>query len=131
MIAPSNPYISIDPILAVPGFRAALAARRVPLVAVSPIVGGAAIKGPAAKMMAELGVDVSALGIARHYAGLIDGLVIDDADDAHAASIRALGIEVQVCDTIMRDAAGRARLAADTLAFADRLLRASPRHGAR
>ncbi len=80
IICPSNPYLSVDPILAVPGMRAWLRAQGCPIVAVSPIVGGAAIKGPAAKIMAELGAPASAVGIARHYAGLVDGLVIDTVD---------------------------------------------------
>lgn len=118
VICPSNPYVSIDPILAVPGLRQALEQRRVPLVAVSPIVGGKAIKGPAAKMMAELGADVSALGIAKHYRGLVDGLVIDDADMAHAPDIVRLGILPHVTDTIMWDIAKKRHLAAETLALA-------------
>ena len=121
VICPSNPYVSIDPILAVAGIRQRLDARRVPLVAVSPIVGGKAIKGPAAKMMAELGADASALGIARHYRSLIDGLVIDTADVSHSDEIQALGIAVLVTGTIMHDAETKRRLAEATLAFAARL----------
>jgi LPPG:FO 2-phospho-L-lactate transferase len=121
VICPSNPYVSVAPILAIEGIRNALAARRAPLVAVSPIVGGKAVKGPAAKMMGELGADVSALGIARHYRGLIDGLVIDRQDAGLAGAIRALSIEVHVTDTIMRDGPGRKRLAEETIAFASRL----------
>ena len=121
VICPSNPYISIDPILAVAGIRSAIADRRVPLVAVSPIVGGRAIKGPAAKMMAELGVEASALGIARHYQGLIDGLVIDGQDVGLVAEIEALGLVVHVADTIMVDAESKRRLAAETVAFAVRI----------
>jgi LPPG:FO 2-phospho-L-lactate transferase len=123
VLCPSNPFVSIAPILAVAGLRQALDQRRVPLVAVSPIVGGAAIKGPAAKMMAELGVDTSALGIARHYLGLVDGLVIDAVDRALAPQIDALGIPVHVTDTIMRDGESRRRLAAETLSFARNLPR--------
>ncbi len=123
VICPSNPYVSIDPIMAVPGISDALRGRRAPLVAVSPIVGGKAIKGPAAKMMAELGVEVSALGIARHYQRLVDGLVIDEADRAHASAIKALGIAVHVTDTIMRDGDARRRLAEATLGFARTLRR--------
>ncbi len=121
VIAPSNPYVSVAPILAVPGYLAALDAREVPCVAVSPIVGGKAIKGPAAKMMTELGVDASVVGIAQHYAGLIDGLVIDEADRALVPSIERLGIRAHICDAIMRDREGRARLAAETLGFAREL----------
>lgn len=121
IVCPSNPYVSIAPILAVAGIRAALEARRAPLVAISPIVGGKAIKGPAAKMMSEMGVEVSALGIARHYHSLIDGLLIDEADRALAPSIAGLGLQVHVTDTIMRDSESRRRLAAETIAFASRL----------
>ncbi|HUA53287.1 MAG TPA: 2-phospho-L-lactate transferase [Candidatus Sulfotelmatobacter sp.] len=118
VICPSNPYVSVDPILAVPGVRAALAQRRVPLVAVSPIVGGQAIKGPALKMMQELGREPSALGVARHYAGLIDGLVIDRQDAALAAPIEALGMRALATDTIMGDPAAQARLAEAVIGFA-------------
>lgn len=118
VICPSNPYVSIDPILAVQGLRRALENRRVPLVAVSPIVGGKAIKGPAAKMMAELGANVSAVGIAQHYRGLVDGLMIDDADIAHAPDIVRLGVLPHVTDTIMSSIAKKRHLAAETLALA-------------
>jgi LPPG:FO 2-phospho-L-lactate transferase len=131
LLAPSNPYVSVAPILAVGPIAEALAQRRVPLVAVSPIVGGRAVKGPAGKMMDELGVEVSALGIARHYRGLIDGLVIDEADRSLADAIAALGIAVHVTDTIMRDGAARARLAAETLGLAASLRRERSWRGAR
>lgn len=121
VICPSNPFVSVDPILAVAGMRRLIAERRVPCVAVSPIVGGQALKGPAAKMMAELGREVSALGIARHYAGLIDGLVLDVVDQSLAPAIEALGLRVAVTDTIMKDAASRRRVARETLALASRL----------
>jgi LPPG:FO 2-phospho-L-lactate transferase len=80
VICPSNPFVSIEPILAVPGIRAALRASRGPVVGVTPIIGGKTIKGPAAKMLTELGLDVSGLGVARRYLGLIDGFVIDHTD---------------------------------------------------
>jgi LPPG:FO 2-phospho-L-lactate transferase len=80
VICPSNPFVSVEPILAVPGIRAAIQQSHAPVVAVTPIIGGKAIKGPAAKMMAELGLDVSGEAVARRYAGLIDGFVIDHAD---------------------------------------------------
>lgn len=123
VLAPSNPYVSVAPLFSVSELARAIDRRRVPLVAVSPIVGGRAIKGPAAKMMGELGVEVSALGIARHYAGRIDGLAIDDADRALAPAIEALGMAVLVTDTIMRDGPSRRRLAEATLAFAGHLRR--------
>ncbi len=87
LIAPSNPWVSIDPMLAIPGVRAALAEKIV--VAVSPLIGGRAVKGPAAKMFAELGIEPSALAVARHYQGLIAGLVIDETDAALAPAISA------------------------------------------
>ncbi|MET0295616.1 MAG: 2-phospho-L-lactate transferase [Phenylobacterium sp.] len=124
VICPSNPYVSIDPILATPGFRQALVERRVPCVAVSPIVGGEALKGPLAKMMAELGLPVGIAAIAQHYRGLIDGLVIDDVDAADRAGLEAEGLAVLVTGSVMRSDADRERLAADTLAFAGRLRRA-------
>jgi LPPG:FO 2-phospho-L-lactate transferase len=118
VLAPSNPFVSVAPIFAIADLAKAVALRAVPLVAICPIVGGKAVKGPAAKMMAELGQDVSALGVARHYRGLIDALVIDNADREAAAAIRDLGLSVHVTDTIMADDDGRRRLAAETLAFA-------------
>lgn len=93
-------------------------ARRVPIIAISPIVGGAAIKGPAAKIMAELGQPATAAAVARHYAGLIDGLVIDETDAGLKAAIEALGIAALVAPSVMRNAADRVALARACLAFA-------------
>ena len=121
VICPSNPFISIDPILAIPGFGEAIAAARAPLIAVSPIVGGAAIKGPTAKMMKELGLPVSALTVAGHYAGLLDGLVIDRADEHLAPEIEALGMAVEVGDTVMRDLDDKVELARLVIDFTARL----------
>lgn len=121
IFCPSNPYVSIAPILALTGAQKAIAARRregVPLVAVSPIVGGQAIKGPAAKMMIELGLESSCESVARYYGGAIDGLVIDEADRASVENIESMGIRVLVTDTIMRDLESKTRLAQETLAFA-------------
>jgi LPPG:FO 2-phospho-L-lactate transferase len=118
VICPSNPHLSVDPILAVPGMRAWLRARGHPIVAVSPIVGGAAIKGPAAKIMAELGASVSAVGIAQHYRGLIDGLVIDETDAALAPDIAAEGMAVRVAPTVMSVPEDRLALARTCLVFA-------------
>ncbi|HEY7941572.1 MAG TPA: 2-phospho-L-lactate transferase [Candidatus Limnocylindrales bacterium] len=121
VIAPSNPIVSIEPILAVPGIRAALDHARhrgVPVVAVSPIVGGHALKGPADRMLRSLGAEASALGVARRYVGLADGFVIDEADRDLGPSIAALGLRILVTDTIMVDDAARARLASATVAFA-------------
>jgi LPPG:FO 2-phospho-L-lactate transferase len=118
IICPSNPYLSIDPLLSLPGVRHRLTALGVPRVAVSPIVGGQAIKGPTAKLMAELGASVDVVGIARHYLGLVDRLIVDEADRAEAPRVEALGIAVDVAPAIMRSHADRAALARATLAAA-------------
>jgi LPPG:FO 2-phospho-L-lactate transferase len=121
VICPSNPYLSIAPVLALTDVRAALERRRVPVIAVSPIVAGRALKGPAAKIMRELGKEPSSLEVARFYRGLIDALVIDHADSALSASIAALGIRPLVTDTIMKDARDRAELATRVIDFAHSL----------
>jgi LPPG:FO 2-phospho-L-lactate transferase len=118
IVCPSNPFVSIDPILTLPGMRDLLRARQVPIVAVSPIIGGAAVKGPAAKMMHELGLEVSATSVAAHYRGLVDGLVIDEADAGLAAGIEAMGFAVKVVPTLMRSAEDRRQLASTCLDFA-------------
>lgn len=123
VICPSNPFVSVDPILGLPGLNDALKAASAPLVAVSPIVGGRALKGPAAKMLAELGLEVSALAVARHYAGLLEGFVIDSMDKGQAAAIEALGMAVCVTDTVMTGQPERNRLAEDVLRFAASLRR--------
>lgn len=115
VVCPSNPYLSVDPVLAVAGMRALL--QSLPVVAVSPIIGGRAIKGPAAKMMAELGMPVSACGVAEHYRGLVQAFVIDHEDAAQVDAIMALGMRVLVTDTVMRDAGDRQRLAREVLQF--------------
>jgi LPPG:FO 2-phospho-L-lactate transferase len=126
VFCPSNPFVSIDPILNVPGVADALDKAAVPIVAVSPIIGGQAVKGPAAKMMAELNLPVSPLGIAQHYGDLIDGLVIDDEDAGLAERIMATGIGVQVTNTLIKSAEDEARLAQETLNLAATLLRKGP-----
>ena len=118
MICPSNPYLSIDPILSIPGVRAAILAAGAPCVAVSPIVGGQAIKGPAAKLMTELGVTPGVAAIAAHYAGLIDGLILDTVDAGDALAIERSGVATCVTATVMRGDADRIALARDALAFA-------------
>ena len=118
VIAPSNPFVSVDPILALDGVRDALAARRVPVIAVSPLVGGQAIKGPLAKMLAEQGHARNNLSIADHYPGLIDHLLIDEADAGDAHDLRARGIAVTVSATVMRSAEDRRRLAREALSSA-------------
>ena len=115
ILCPSNPYLSVDPILAVPGMRAALRASGVPVIAVTPIVGGQALKGPTAKIMGELNLAPSPLTIARHYAGLIDGFVLDERDAALAPQF---ALPVHVTNTVMIDLCDRERLAREVLSFA-------------
>ena len=117
VLCPSNPWLSVDPMLALPGMRENIAAPGVPVIAVSPLVGGTALKGPLAKLMAELGQPVSNLAIAQHYEGLLDHLVIDETDAADAADLRDTGLCVTVTQTVMRDAQDRERLAGEVLAF--------------
>jgi LPPG:FO 2-phospho-L-lactate transferase len=121
VIAPSNPFVSVQPVLGVAGIESGLQAARargVRVVAVSGIVGGKALKGPADRMLASLGHEPSALGVARQYTGIADVFVIDSVDEALAPAIDALGLEVVVTDTIMSDHTARARLAAEVLAVA-------------
>ena len=116
VICPSNPFVSIDPILAVPGLREAIAQCAAPVVAVSPIIGGRAVKGPAAKMMSELGLPVTASAVAARYGDLLDAYVLDHAD---AGSTPEVGIPVTVAHTLMRTLEDRERLARHVLAAAD------------
>jgi LPPG:FO 2-phospho-L-lactate transferase len=116
LLCPSNPLVSLGTILTVPGVRQALRASRARRLAVSPIVAGGTIKGPADRMMRGLGWEVSAFGVAQAYADLLDVMVIDQADRALAARIRGLSLEVVVTDTIMRDAEAKAALARTCLA---------------
>ena len=118
ILCPSNPYVSIDPILSLAEVTAAIEARKVPVVAISPVIGGNAIKGPAAKMMAELGVQPSAASIAAHYGRRLDGLVIDQTDRALAQEIEARGIPTCVAQTIMQTADDERNLAREVLSFA-------------
>jgi LPPG:FO 2-phospho-L-lactate transferase len=118
VICPSNPFLSVDPILAVAGVRSALEQLAVPRVAVSPLVGGKSVKGPLSKLLAELGSGSDNLAIARHYGRLTDTFVIDRRDAADAEGLRGLGLSVTVTDTLMRDAADRESLARAVLAAA-------------
>ncbi|MBA3946446.1 MAG: 2-phospho-L-lactate transferase [Herpetosiphonaceae bacterium] len=118
---PSNPLVSIGPILAVPGLREQLREAKAPRIAVSPLIGGVALKGPADKMMHDLGFEATTLGIARLYTDLLDGLVIDTVDAELAPAIRDLGMQVLVTDTIMHDVADRNRLAQEMLQWSDEL----------
>jgi LPPG:FO 2-phospho-L-lactate transferase len=117
IFCPSNPVVSIGPILAVPGMREALTSSPAPRIAVSPIVGGRALKGPADRMLASLGHEVSAAGVARMYEGLVDGMVIDEVDEGGRSGIEALGMRVFATGAIMRDAPDRVRLAREVLGF--------------
>ncbi|MEA2428838.1 MAG: 2-phospho-L-lactate transferase [Thermoleophilaceae bacterium] len=119
VIGPSNPVISIGPILAVPGMREALAAARAPVVAVSPFVDGRAVKGPTDAFMAHAGHDRSAAGIAAAYAGVIDAIVCDEPGDG-------LPVPALTTRTLMADAAGRRGLAAEALAFASSIGESAP-----
>ena len=117
VLCPSNPVVSIGPILAVPGMREALASSSVPKIAVSPIVGGRALKGPADRMLASLGHEVSSVGVSRMYEGLVSGMVIDGVDHGERLGIEALGMRVLVTAVIMRDEPDRVRLAREVLGF--------------
>jgi LPPG:FO 2-phospho-L-lactate transferase len=111
IVAPSNPFVSIGPILALGGMREAMRRARPRAAAISPIVGGKAVKGPAAKMLRALGHQASALGVARLYAGLCAVFVLDHADRRAAAAVEKLGMRAVVTDTIMTDETRSARLA--------------------
>lgn len=115
ILGPSNPYLSIDPILAVPGIRERIARSSAPCVAVSPIIGGRAVKGPAAKMMAELGQDVSSFGVAKHYEGILKGIILDVVDQDRCPQIEALNIRAAARQTLMDTPADKARLGYEVL----------------
>ena len=118
IICPSNPWLSIDPLLAIPGWRELLGERKAPAIAVSPIIGGKAIKGPTAKIMAELGLPLDVRSIVDHYRGLIDGFVLDTVD---ADREGILGLPTLVTHTLMRTLEDRTALAEATLGFCRRL----------
>lgn len=120
VICPSNPYLSIDPILAIPGIAELLRNCPAPVVALSPLVGGKAVKGPTAKIMAELDLSISALEIARHYRGIVDGLVVD-AGDRHLA--HQFELPVLFTETLMSTLEDRERLAREVVQFANTLTR--------
>ena len=120
IICPSNPFVSVDPVLAIPGMRERLARAQAPVVAISPIVAGAAIKGPTAKMMRELNMPSDAVAVARHYEGLIDGFVLDAQDAALESQIAALGIRTVVAQTVMVTLPDRVALAGHVLQFVKR-----------
>lgn len=117
ILCPSNPFVSVDPILAVPGLRQRLRACRAPVVAVSPVVGGAAIKGPTVKIMRELSLPATAIGAAAHYEDILDGFVLDIEDAALAPAVESLEMAAKVTNTVMVTLEDRVQLARDCLAF--------------
>ena len=120
-LCPSNPYVSIDPILAIPGVQAAMRASGVPIIAVSPIVAGLAIKGPTAKMMAELAVPASALAVAQHYGDLLTGYVVDEQDQALLGALRESGRAAIATPSVMLTLADKIHLAGVMCQFAEDL----------
>lgn len=125
IVCPSNPYLSIEPLLSMPGVRDRIGSLKVPRIAVSPIIGDKAVKGPAAKIMRELGQAVSSVRVARFYQGLIDGLIIHETDAAQVPAIEALGVQVLVTDALMGTSQRQAELAAEVISFSGRLAAAS------
>ena len=121
VICPSNPFLSIDPILELDEMRSLLTNRNFPVVAVSPIVGDRAIKGPTAKMMREMNMSVTCAGVAQHYHELLDGYVIDDIDAHHASDIEARGIRTRKANSIMRTIEDKVALAKDCVDFLEEL----------
>jgi LPPG:FO 2-phospho-L-lactate transferase len=121
LLCPSNPFVSIGPILAVAGMRELLRSASAPRIAISPIIGGRALKGPADRMLATMGHEVSAYGVASWYGDLLDGMVIDEQDAAQAARIEALGMRTLVTNTVMASVEDRVRLAREVLQFASSL----------
>jgi LPPG:FO 2-phospho-L-lactate transferase len=120
VICPSNPWVSVDPILAVPGIRQAVAAKFT--LAISPIIGGAAVKGPAAKMYAEMGIEPSALSVAHHYGSLLSAFVLDQVDSGQAGILQDQGLPALATDTLMKSPGDRRRLAGEVLEFTLSLL---------
>lgn len=121
IICPSNPWVSIDPILAIPGVRSCLAS--LPVVAVSPIIGGKAVKGPAAKMFAELGIEPSSFSVSQHYREMLGGFVLDSIDIDQVGYIQMGGIETFVTETLMVTSDDRHRLAKEVLDFSENLIK--------
>ena len=124
IICPSNPFLSVDPILSLPGVREALSDTGVPVIAVSPVVGGRAIKGPTAKIMQELGLAVTVEAVADHYAGMLTGLVVDRCD-RDSARILEGRLAIHCCDTVMNNTQDKITLAEQVLDFISYLGRGS------
>ena len=121
VVCPSKPFLSIDPILAVKGVREKLKKSRARVIAVSPIVGGDAVKGPTANNLRDLGFSVSAYSIAKYYSDFIDGFMLDKGDDNEISRIESLGIQVGLADTVMTDLQSKIKLAEDVLRFSETL----------
>jgi len=117
VICPSNPWVSIDPILEIPGIRASIESSHAPVIAISPIIAGQTIKGPAAKMYAELGIEPSAASVARHYGPLLDGFVLDLLDRDLQASLQTMQLKVLVTNSVMKTPEDRRSLAQEVLWF--------------
>lgn len=123
ILCPSNPFVSIAPMLAIPGMQKALMGARVPVVAVSPIIGGKAVKGPAAKMMSELGLQVTARAVAKHYRDLVTAFIVDDVDRDQVPGIRELGLACEAMPTLMINNDDKLRLAQSVIAYCHELAR--------
>lgn len=121
IIGPSNPFLSIDPILAVPGMREQMAESTAPCIAVSPIIGGQAVKGPAAKLMAELGLDVSPIGITRHYEDLLEGIILDTVDNNLCDEIEKLHVRATAQDILMTSLVKKTDLAQSLLRWTEEI----------
>ena len=121
VVCPSNPFLSIDPILAVKGVREKLKSSKARVIAVSPIVGGDAVKGPTANNLRDLGFSVSAYTIAKYYSDFIDGFMLDKGDENEISRIESLGIQVGLADTVMTDLQSKIKLAEDVLRFSETL----------
>jgi LPPG:FO 2-phospho-L-lactate transferase len=124
IICPSNPYLSIDPVLAVPGMRDWISAARAPVLGVSPIICGDALKGPAAKIMREIGKPASAETVARHYGRLLTDFVIDKRDEATIERSQLDPLSVHTADIVMNSRSDRVRLASECLDLLTRQLAA-------
>jgi len=118
IFCPSNPWVSLDPILNIQGLRSTLAAKKV--IAVSPIIGGQTVKGPAAKMFVELGLEPSSYAVAAHYRDALTGFVLDIQDQSWQEKIEALDLKTLTVNTIMKTRADRQQLAQDVLHFIER-----------
>lgn len=127
VICPSNPWLSIDPILSLPGVAATIGSSPAPVVAVTPVIQGRSIKGPTGKIMADLGIPVSAASVARHYGAVIDAFLLDSRDQALAAGIARTGVVVETADTLMRTTADKNALARRVLQLLARVVDADLR----